>query len=70
MHRQGQTYDAALKLPVSLVQLDANDDVSANIATAVAILDEAVQHFDPDRARRLDRELDRPLAALKRCRGA
>lgn len=41
MHRYGQTYDAALKLFVALVQLDASGDVDANIAAAVALADEA-----------------------------
>lgn len=34
-------YDAAMHLPVALVQLDARADVTANIAAAVALADEA-----------------------------
>ena len=34
-------YDAPVHLPVALVQLDARDDVAANIASAVALADDA-----------------------------
>jgi deaminated glutathione amidase len=34
-------YDAAMRLPVALVQLDATDDVVANIARAAALADDA-----------------------------
>ncbi len=34
-------YDAGMRLPVALVQLDASDDVDANIAAATALADEA-----------------------------
>jgi predicted amidohydrolase len=35
------TYDGRVMLPVAVVQLDARDDVDANIAAAVALADEA-----------------------------
>jgi predicted amidohydrolase len=34
-------YDASMRLPVALVQLDATEDVDANLATAAALADEA-----------------------------
>jgi deaminated glutathione amidase len=34
-------YDAGMRLPVALVQLDATDDVDANITTAATLADEA-----------------------------
>jgi len=37
----GLPYDDRVKLPVALVQLDATDDVAANLARAVALADEA-----------------------------
>ena len=37
----GPAYDAPMSLKVALVQLDATDDVDANIARAVALADEA-----------------------------
>ena len=37
------TYDAAMSLSVALVQLDARDEVEANIAAAVALADDAAR---------------------------
>src|ERR1044072_2396013 len=36
-------YDAAMTLSVALIQLDARDDVDANIATAVGLADDAAR---------------------------